>query len=169
MGRVLRAPSEVAAGLCVAGVLLLAYGMYRETASYESFIPALFPRLVLGATAVLCAAFWGTSIVHRVLAGRRPGGPVVRHQADSEELDLARLGLFAAGSGLYVLGIAWLGFYASTLLYMTVVPAALQWSVGGRRAVRVASLLGASLLTVAVVYLLKTAFLRFTFPGGIAF
>lgn len=169
MERSLRVPSEVGAGLCAVGVLVLAYGMYRETSGYSSFIPALFPRLVLGATTVLCAAFCATRMAQRLVARRRPAGAAVRRPEDTEELSLARLGLFAAGSGLYVLGIAWLGFYASTLLYMAVVPAALEWRAGSGQGVRVPSILAASLVTAAVIYLLMTTFLRLTFPRGIAF
>jgi putative tricarboxylic transport membrane protein len=101
--------------LCVAG-LLEASG-YRGQSSY-------FPLAVIGFATVLAAIWAGQSAI----ALARGAGARFEARAG----DLARFGFVVAVIVVYTLGVAWLGFFTSTIVMVPVLAAVLgyrQWGV----------------------------------------
>ncbi|RMD95746.1 MAG: tripartite tricarboxylate transporter TctB family protein [Alphaproteobacteria bacterium] len=115
--------------------------------SMTAIPPSLFPRIVLGGLAILCALF--------LFARLRGEPPAIREEIDRRSLQEGAA--FFALLTFYALTMVPLGFFLSTALSM----AALSWLVGNRSPVQITVL---AVLAPAALYLAATRLLAVSLP-----
>jgi hypothetical protein len=112
--------------------------------------PAFYPRILFTVTAVLA----GLLVVSDLLSRRRRAAPPARYR-----LVVITFAVFAA----YVAALPWLGYRASTLLFVGGLQAALEPPASARRWALVAAV---AVATTAVTYYVFEAYLSVLLPRG---
>ncbi len=144
------------AGLVVlaASLVLFALTLRLEDSPLVPIGPGFYPRIVLGAAALLAA--W--MVLADLLAARRAAP-----RAGRVRRNYALVWLMFAAFGLYVGTLAYLGFRIATLLYVAAVNALLDRPRGARGWARVAVV---ALATTAAVYVVFERELSVLLPRG---
>ena len=135
--------------------------LYRATFAIESnplvpVSPAFYPRLVLGATAILSLALLVSDVL-AVRAGRRPSGMPQR-------LRYGLVAILFAIFAVYVLALPYLGFRVATFVFLVVMQSTIEPPKGWRRAGVVVAV---ALATTLVTYYTFDSYLQVLLPRGL--
>jgi len=152
---------DTIAGLAVLVVSLVLFGLTFRIQSNPlvPVSPAFYPRLVLGATAVLSALMVAIDLVKRRRA--RPSPPNAKAAVAKPRYDMVAL-LFAIFA-VYVLILPYLGFRIATVAFL----AAMQYAMARPATARAWVVLAlVALIATAATYYMFEVYLQVLLPRG---
>jgi uncharacterized protein YqgC (DUF456 family) len=148
-------------GVAGLAILALSLGLYAATFGIESnplvpVSPAFYPRLVLGATAVLAAALLVIDVVAHRLGRARAG---VSWRGANHALVAVEFAIFTA----YALLLPYIGFRIATFIFIVAMQVSLRRPVGARAW---AIVVAVAVVATLVVYYVFDLYLHVLLPRG---